>query len=244
MTNFIVLGLVLSYIEFSNAMHKGLNGTNKQFPYIVSIHLHDKIWNGFRWIYMKFPPGRFPTPYCSGSILNETVVLTAAHCCEAYQQHYRKVLAGTADWTKRENAQWAKIVDFELHPNWIGTDKLYANPDRVSVAYDACILKLETPGLKLNDKVKAINLGGKVPKRGTKCTIAGWGDTVPTLGPQKNSNHLQYLNVKTQSKKGCQYPPSWEARKSLDRTVNVIFEENVQVCAGSKVRPWFNILNE
>jgi len=81
-----------------------------------------------------------------------------------------------------------------------------------------------------------------VPKEGTKCTIAGWGDTQPTLGQLKKSKHLKYLNMQTQSKKGCQYPPSWEARKSLQRTVNVIFEENVQdkkagICHGDSGGP-------
>ena len=232
MTNYIVLGLLLSFTQFTNAMFRGLNATNKQFPYIVSIHILDARF-GLR------------SPYCSGTILNQKAVLTAAHCCSSdLEFHSIEVLAGTTDWTKQEKAQLVDVDSFTQHPKWIGVDKLYANPDRVSVAYDACIMKLKSPGLKLNDKAKAINLGDKVPKVGTKCTVAGWGDTQPTLGPLKKSRHLMYLDIKTQSKKGCQYPPSWEARKSLDRTVNVIFEENVQVCAGSKVRPWFNILNE
>ena len=117
MTNYIVLGLLLSFTQFTNAMFRGLNATNKQFPYIVSIHILDARF-GLR------------SPYCSGTILNQKAVLTAAHCCSSdLEFHSIEVLAGTTDWTKQEKAQLVDVDSFTQHPNWIGVDKLYAKID-------------------------------------------------------------------------------------------------------------------
>ena len=77
--------------------------------------------------------------HCSGSILSEKYVLTAAHCFHQYDETKMTIIAGSDDPTnqiperKRRWVQEKKVDNVEIHP-------LYKNP---AARYDLALVKIK-----------------------------------------------------------------------------------------------------
>ncbi|EDV99518.1 vitellin-degrading protease [Drosophila grimshawi] len=129
---------------------------------------------------------------CGASILSETQLLTAAHCC------YRN----------------GKLIDPSRITCRVGSTNQYAGGRIVSVAsitshpdYDKldnnlAIITLTTP-LVFTDRIKVIELVDKndpLPAEGTVISVFGWGHTVDGTSSFK----IRQLNLKLATDAACQ----------------------------------------
>ncbi|XP_070150766.1 transmembrane protease serine 9-like [Polyergus mexicanus] len=136
----------------------GEDATPGEFPYQVSI----------RW---GIPPVIPLKHACGGSILNESYVLTAAHCVLKYGK--LKVLAGKHHISKNEDTQQEVAVEkafvYEDYPGGVAP-------------YDIAILKLKTP-LIFNERVSAVFLPQQNEIRTGNAVLSGWGSISKNLRP-------------------------------------------------------------
>ncbi|XP_063376832.1 hypodermin-B-like [Cydia fagiglandana] len=100
---------------------------------------------------------------CGSSILNQLILLTAAHCLDGIKK-------GTASVgnVNRENGTLYRIASFRLHDQWDSND-LEKNKN------DIALCKLKKP-LTLGSNVKRVVLMKDPPRAGT-ADLAGWGAT-------------------------------------------------------------------
>lgn len=164
---------------------------NHSVPFQVSLQLQRR--------------GRHWRHFCSGSIISEQHVLTAAHCVDKMKLEDISVLGGTLNW--KEGGQRHKIVARHVHPQ-------YAIQPRI--INDIAVLKVD-PVFALNSTdIGTVSMGGvdriggKVPVR-----LTGWGSTTPNSTGAKVPDRLQVLNYQTISNEEC-------AQKGFRVTANEI----------------------
>ncbi|XP_034487202.1 chymotrypsin-1 [Drosophila innubila] len=131
--------------------------------------------------------------FCSGSIISELHVLTAAHCVEKMKVEDLSVLGGTLNW--KSGGKRHKIVGKHVHPGYAMTPR---------IINDIAVLKVSPPfGLHLAE-IGTIpmggsdRIGGKVPVR-----LTGWGSTTPSSSGAKVPDRLQVLDYQTISNGEC-----------------------------------------
>ena len=159
MKMFIALLFLSGLIQFSNCypnidvkIVNGEDATLGQFPHQVL------------WMYAG-------NVFCGGSIYNEIVIITAAHCCKPFDDgglvlQDTSIAAGIIDIDDIDNGQERTINSFLIHPDYTGVDN-YQN--------DICLLTLDGK-LKFNDKVSSIALNNEDLAPNTKCIVSGWGN--------------------------------------------------------------------
>ncbi|XP_078079020.1 granzyme K-like [Mustelus asterias] len=146
-------------------------------PYMVSIQVDHK--NG-RYVHK-----------CGGALIRSRWVLTAAHC--EFKGPIQVVL-GAHSLSRNEKSQ-QKLPVKEQHPHPGFNKKTPEN--------DIMLLELASEA-KINKNVKLLKLPkDKVAdlKRGTRCTVAGWGTT--TIGSTSPSDTLQEVKLYVIDRKTC-----------------------------------------
>ncbi|XP_055630192.1 serine protease nudel isoform X2 [Toxorhynchites rutilus septentrionalis] len=135
----------------------GVDAEAGAFPFIVAI----------------FRDGKF---HCGGSIFNEHWIISAAHCCDNFQNHYYELRAGLL--RKKSFApqvQVAKVTHIIVHHGYSATKMIN----------DISLMRTERP-FHYNRWVRPICLPSKHrttgdrdwmwgPKAGHQCTVTGWG---------------------------------------------------------------------
>lgn len=106
--------------------------------------------------------------YCGGSILTESIVLTAAHCKMANVANF-KVLAGSLSYInyQKENGQLRSIAKFTPH-------KQYEN---VGNGFDIALVKVTQP-FQFNSFVQSIELSSSGEYPTGSVVASGWGLTI------------------------------------------------------------------
>ncbi|XP_059587552.1 cathepsin G-like [Alligator mississippiensis] len=147
---------------------------------------------------------------CGGFLIQEDVVVTAAHCnTEPWHLSKMSVILGAHNIRKPEpNSQWIKVRRWIPHPKY----------NRTTSHYDIMLLQLKHKA-RLNKQVQTIPLPAwkKNVKPGTMCSVAGWGRI--HLWSNKTSDVLLEVDLMVQEDCICKQTFSDYSRK-------------VQMCVG------------
>lgn len=101
---------------------------------------------------------------CGGSVLNERVVLTAAHCIINRNPKEYVVVAGTSHKSGSDGVL-TRVAKFVWHERY--NSSIYDN--------DVALIHLESP-LPLNHhSIVPVSLASEIPNAGDVVTITGWG---------------------------------------------------------------------
>jgi trypsin len=160
-------------------------------------------------------PGQFPFmaaitddtgfQFCDGSVISAQWILTAAHCMVDETPAKVRVVTGRTDLGDTSTGQVHTVSEIHVHPGYSGN------------GYDAALIKLASATTS-----PAIKLAGSgdddLEANGALVTVAGWGDTLPTLG-LFSTNDLQYADLHVVSDSKC-------GQRNFD------FDAATGVCAG------------
>ncbi|RZF33929.1 hypothetical protein LSTR_LSTR012271 [Laodelphax striatellus] len=164
LTNLISSFLML--VDCDRRVFGGSTVNQGQFPYQVSVLLKDN-------------------PVCTGTIIDESWVITAAHCViEDKKMVSSSDVSIRVGYVRKDlgSGQVVRASDLAMHPDYTTLgDKM-----------DLALIKLQTP-LEFSDQVRKIHLSADPwpPSEGRMCTIAGYGST-----ENKTINELRFLQVK------------------------------------------------
>jgi len=150
----------------------------------------------YPWQVALFKNSSDPLPFCGGSLLSSTTVLTAAHCVDAGIKSV--IVAFPNGDVSLENATKIVTSNIEVHPNY----RSFYNLQSAVQNYDFAVLTLPTP-ISFTENTMPICLPDPTEQYEQKfATVTGWGATQWGLTPQLTSI-LMAVNMTTLSNEQC-----------------------------------------
>ena len=165
---------------------KGSDAISKQFPHQVLL---------------KRTFANSKNSYCSGTIVNEQWILTAAHCLDGHRKNGRSfkvdVIAGDINLKPTENKnssrQSVRAKTWHQHKDYTGKP-----PHKNDIA----LIKLSR-NLTFSDFVQASNIikeENQKSEAGSRCTVSGWGKNESLA----QATVLQWVNVNRLTNEQCE----------------------------------------
>ncbi|XP_044761896.1 serine protease 38-like isoform X4 [Coccinella septempunctata] len=108
---------------------------------------------------------------CGGSIISESLILTAAHCCfhdkKPLSRHNLRVIAGDLNIRKSSNKTESRSVSaVYVHPSY--DDKFIKN--------DIALWKVSPPFI-WNENIQPVEISNYKVHTNAPCNVSGWGIT-------------------------------------------------------------------
>nr|C1IBY0.1 RecName: Full=Tabserin; Flags: Precursor [Tabanus yao]ABX80068.1 tabserin [Tabanus yao] len=180
MLKYSALFLYLIYVGGSESAHSRIVGgvpvAEEKVPYVVSIRMKE-------------------IHVCGGSILSESIVLTAAHCFDKSKGYSNyAVFAGS---NRLSGGLKVEIQNITIHPKYIGPSDWWKN--------DLAVVKLKKP-LNFSKSVRTVKIFPSYVPENETVYAYGWGKTIVPFFTLPNV--LQKLETKALNLTACQ--KSWK----------------------------------
>ncbi|ODM92419.1 Trypsin-1 [Orchesella cincta] len=160
----------------------GVNTTDAEFPYLVSIQMNPDFGNRYH--------------YCGGSILNASHVISTASCVEGRLVSQIQVVAGA------HTLQTALADDPRIQRRNIASVTLHPQFDPETLQNNIALLSL-SESLQLNSRIQPILISQEGKYVGN-CTVVGWGSNLTPDGPSPEPQFLLKQNMTIVSLSTCQ----------------------------------------
>lgn len=134
--------------------------------------------------------------HCGGSIYNEFLIITAAHCIEKHIGKNFTIRAGSSKWNS--GGVLVQVAAFKFHEKY----------DAIRFENDVAVMRLATP-LPIRDNIQPIPLADEDPAEGSPALSTGWGatDLIYDLSRDKcygpPSINLRGINIRVENKQEC-----------------------------------------
>ncbi|EDW32519.1 GL11685 [Drosophila persimilis] len=126
--------------------------------------------------------------YCGGSILSNTIIVTAAHCLlSPVTASVLKVRAGTS--YKNLGGSLVQVAAFQVHEEYNASSRMN----------DIGVIRLKNK-LTLSSTIKTIALAASAPVHGAAASISGWGSTSYS---GSSSSQLLYIDTRIVGRAEC-----------------------------------------
>ncbi|XP_065370510.1 trypsin alpha-4-like [Calliphora vicina] len=125
---------------------------------------------------------------CGGSVYNNQIIVTAAHCLQSVNISILKVRAGSSFWIS--GGVLVDVAAFKNHEGYKAS----------TMVNDIAVIRLSTP-LPLSSTIKPIPLASTTPANGAAASVSGWGTTAS--GSPSMPTQLKYIDVKIVSRNQC-----------------------------------------
>ncbi|KAF5287780.1 hypothetical protein FQA39_LY15716 [Lamprigera yunnana] len=204
MKTFLVLVLAILPLcapkSINGRVNEGEIASEGQFPYQISLEY-------------------YLTHVCSGSIINPSTILTAAHCVDISGQRFLTVVVG------RNYLMESGVV------HSVKKQVAHEEFDSITFEHDIGLLKL-TPKISYNDRVQPIALKRSHVGEGVDLIFSGWGRSA---FPGTESLDLQFIRLKTVSNERCKYDHFFPPIN--DTQICTLTLEEKSTCAGDPGGP-------
>ncbi|XP_065370511.1 trypsin alpha-4-like [Calliphora vicina] len=125
---------------------------------------------------------------CGGSIYNNQIIVTAAHCLQSVTTSVLKVRAGSSFWYS--GGVLLDVAAFKNHEGY----------DADTMINDIAVIRLSSL-LITSSTIKPIALATSAPANGAAATVSGWGTTAS--GSASLPSQLRSVDVKILSRTQC-----------------------------------------
>lgn len=129
-----------------------------------------------------------PTQLFGGVVLNESHVLTAAHCLIGENVNFCKIYVGVYDRNKKLSTAY-RAISFKNHERY----------DNINLYNDIAVIKIY-PSINFNEDVYPVKLTEGFPKVGEEAFVTGFGKNVVS---GKLSSRLRTFSVLLTDAKFC-----------------------------------------
>lgn len=153
---------------------------------------------------------------CGGTILNEKVIITAAHCINATTAGKLLIRVGSK-YLEKESTDVYRPRRVSIHTSW----------NRAIMAYDIALIQVNKP-FTFSESVQKVELPEKdAPvEAGTVGKASGWGTVDP--GYPYPSNWLKQAELTVLEQSVCAEELEWERKKLSGETVFCAAGENYE----------------
>ncbi|EDV31305.1 uncharacterized protein Dana_GF19704 [Drosophila ananassae] len=134
--------------------------------------------------------------HCGGSIYNEFLIITAAHCIEQHIGKNFTIRAGSSKWNR--GGVLVQVAAFKFHEKYTAS--------RLA-EYDVAVMRLANP-LPIRGNIQPIPLAEEDPAEGSPALSSGWGATYNDVWDMDQCKlskpiNLRGVNIRIENKRKC-----------------------------------------
>ncbi|XP_064536089.1 trypsin alpha-3 isoform X1 [Drosophila montana] len=160
--------------------------------------------------------------FCGGSLISQTLVVTAAHCLNKSTVTVANLRVRAGSNYKSLGGTLSTVSAFKVHEAYNSSAKMY----------DIALVRLTTK-LKLGSNINTIALASSTPQHGAAATCTGWGST---SYQGLSSAKLLYINTRIVGRTECA-SSSYGYGATVRATMLCAAASNKDACQGDSGGP-------